>query len=133
MRLTLPLLLILLFTSFFQLQGTEDKTESTPSGAIAGRVTSETTGEALPGATIEIKGLNLFTTSDRYGSYRIRNIPAGKQTLTVSYLGYESKTRNVSIEENKKVSVHIALSESMIDIDKVVVKDVLLGQARALN
>ena len=133
MHLKLPLLLILLLTSIVQLQGTEDKTVSSSSGTIAGRVTSETTGEALPGATINIKGLNLFTKSDRYGSYRITNIPAGNHTLIVSYLGYKNKTRNVSIGENKKVSVHIALSESMIDIDKVVVQEVLLGQARALN
>ncbi|RPH35234.1 carboxypeptidase-like regulatory domain-containing protein, partial [bacterium] len=58
------------------------------SGSIKGHVYDKTSGEALPGANLVIKGTSLGSATAFDGSYAIRNIPAGPRQLKVSYVGY---------------------------------------------
>lgn len=133
MDLKVKIIIAFIFLFVSQLNAKEDEKELVSSGTISGRITSENTGESLPGATIKIEGENLFATSDIYGSYRITNIPPGEHTVTVSYIGYESKSADVLIEENRSVKINISLPEAIVDIDEIVIRNVLLGQSRALN
>jgi iron complex outermembrane receptor protein len=63
---------------------------------LRGVVTS-TSGEVLVGANVVLTGTGRGSTSDLSGNFQIRNIPAGVYNLRVSYLGYESFTKEISI------------------------------------
>jgi hypothetical protein len=53
---------------------------------ITGKVT-DASGEApLQGAIVTIEELGRTAASDRFGTYRFNNIPAGDYTLSVSYI-----------------------------------------------
>ena len=59
--------------------------------AISGRTTDGTTGEALPGVTVQVKGTTVGAISQADGSFRIANVPAGSTTLVFSFVGYQSQ------------------------------------------
>ncbi|MEE9167833.1 MAG: SusC/RagA family TonB-linked outer membrane protein [Candidatus Neomarinimicrobiota bacterium] len=57
---------------------------------VTGKVTVRTTGEALPGAQIVVKGSLMGTTTDLDGEYRL-DVPDEEVTLTVTFIGYKSE------------------------------------------
>lgn len=77
------ILLILLFTcsSFQLLIGQE---------TITGIVIDASTGDPLPGATIELKGYNIKTSSNPEGTFSIFSDYSANNVLLVSYVGYQS-------------------------------------------
>ncbi len=81
---------------------------------VVGKVT-DASGDALPGATVLVKGTNDGTTTDDNGNYKV-NVPANANTLVVSYTGFNtqevvlgaSNVVNVSMQEG------ISLSETVV-------------------
>ena len=68
-------------------------------GSLEGYVTDKNSKEALIGATILLKELNIGGVTNVDGFYTINNIPAGSYDVTVSYIGYQSLTvKGVSIK-----------------------------------
>ncbi|HYE56447.1 MAG TPA: carboxypeptidase-like regulatory domain-containing protein, partial [Chitinophagaceae bacterium] len=61
---------------------------------ISGKITSRATGEALPQATVSIKGTRTATQTDANGNFTI-SAPAGA-VLTVSFIGMASREVTVS-------------------------------------
>jgi len=55
--------------------------------AISGTVT-DTTGNVIPGAHIELSGQSIGTTTDWSGRFSISNVQAGSYSLNVSHLNY---------------------------------------------
>lgn len=68
---------------------------------VFGEVVSSEDGQAVPGATVEVKGtkLSTFTASD--GAFVINNIPATARTLVVSSIGMRSQEVRISGESMK--------------------------------
>lgn len=82
---------------------------------IQGKVTDETSGNALPGVTIAIKGSNRGTATDANGAF---SLPAGKgDVLVLSFVGYAAKEVTVGSETN----LHIVLKETVGSLEEVVV------------
>ena len=81
------------------------------------------TGEPLLGAQVAIRGLLLGNVSDESGAYFINNVPLGKQTLTVEYLGYEPVSREHEVREGDANSLDFALSPAPIALEGVVVEE----------
>ncbi|SDB93102.1 TonB-dependent receptor [Williamwhitmania taraxaci] len=98
-------------------------------GLLLGKITDATTGEMLPGVNIYIPDLQVGTITDSNGSYRLNNIPTGKQLVQVSYVGYETIvfTLVVGIETHQDFS----LSHSAREINEVVITG--LAQAAEKN
>jgi outer membrane receptor protein involved in Fe transport len=103
-------------------------------GNIQGKITDDL-GLVMPGATVfliysETQG----TIADNAGKFNFSSIPAGNYTLSVSYLGYEDKSMEVTVENGKTTTITIAISEASIMGDEVLILgDRLRGQAKALN
>ena len=72
-------------------------------GSVSGTVNGAS--EPLAGANIFLQGTSTGTTTDSIGNYIIKNIPFGKYSLRVDYMGYESS------------SMEIYLSSSDVDSD----------------
>ncbi|HPK45484.1 MAG TPA: carboxypeptidase-like regulatory domain-containing protein, partial [Spirochaetota bacterium] len=51
------------------------------------------TGETLVGATVLLKDTKYGSRTNKMGYFSIINLPAGKYTIQVSYLGYEKITK----------------------------------------
>jgi len=86
---------------------------------LAGTVRDSTTGETLIGATIRVAGSNgPGTTTNNYGFYSL-TLPRGKQTLVISYTGYQAISKEVDL------STSIALDLSLqptYNLQEVVVR-----------
>lgn len=81
---------------------------------VTGKVSDRKTGNPLAGATITVKGTNVSTASDDNGNYVIE-VPAGKDMLVISFLGYKK------VEVTVANAANVALEEEASDITEVVV------------
>lgn len=86
---------------------------------LSGKVTSETTGEALPGVSIYFPDLKTGTLTASDGTYTIEKLPATRLLIQVSNMGYKSFTGPVDLS-----TTHImdfVLKETITEIGEVVV------------
>lgn len=58
-------------------------------------IKNETTRQSIPGATIQIDQLKFSATSNDSGQFFFKNIPAGKQLIEVSCVGYKKNEKLV--------------------------------------
>lgn len=91
---------------------------------VKGQITDEQSGSPIIGATVVVLETNppIGGITDVEGFYKIENVPIGRQTLGVSYLGYESVTiPNILVGSGKEVVINAKLIESLQQLDEVVV------------
>lgn len=87
--------------------------------SISGRVTDLQSGLPLPGATIAVLNKDKITSSDSGGNYRITNLKSGLYTLKVSYVGYQTVTKQISLTTS--LTGNFALNSSIVLTDVVTV------------
>jgi hypothetical protein len=83
--------------------------------SVTGRVLDEK-GEAIPGATVRVRGLSLGTVTDVDGNYRLDNVPADA-TLVFSYIGLATQEQKLS----GRAVVDVILKEDVQKLNEVVV------------
>jgi CarboxypepD_reg-like domain/TonB-dependent Receptor Plug Domain len=92
---------------------------------IRGRVVEKESQFPLPGATVllvsdttTLKG----ATTDTEGTFTIQEVPVGRQTLKVSFIGYEDAVmNNIIVSSAKEVVLLVSLNESAVQLADVVV------------
>ncbi|WP_417444126.1 SusC/RagA family TonB-linked outer membrane protein [Joostella sp.] len=104
----LSFLLMLIFCSF-------SITNLNAQNQVSGTVT-DGGGVPLPGVNVIQKGTNVGVVTDFDGSYNI-NLSNGEQTLTFSYIGFESKEVAVASQS----VINVSLTEDVQGLDEVVV------------
>ncbi|MDX1752473.1 MAG: TonB-dependent receptor [Salinimicrobium sediminis] len=138
MRSILIFIFSLLFPTVLLAQG------PSPSGMIAGKLTDrEMNGEPLPFANVIIKGSSSGATTDLNGLFKIEDVKPGVYTLTISFIGYESREiNNVEVAAGKVTEINTELGASAAALDEVVITTVsrkdskialLLEQKSAVN
>jgi hypothetical protein len=85
---------------------------------LSGFLKDKANGEALIGATVYIPELKTGVITNPYGFYSI-SVPQGSYSVTFSYIGYQTQTPKLSLNESKKLN--ISLEEETKQIDEVVV------------
>jgi outer membrane receptor protein involved in Fe transport len=91
-------------------------------GKLAGTVKAAETGEALPGANIQIVGTKLGAATDLDGVYYILNIPPGKYELSASMIGYKTmKVIDVIVNTGRTTNINFKLEEEVFEGQEVVV------------
>ena len=103
------------------------------SGVVKGKVFDRDSKEGLPGANITIKGTAVGTASDLNGSYYLTNVPPGTYTLQVTYIGYRSKTAEISVSNDATVIQDFALEGVAIEGQVFIVTGQAQGQMQAIN
>ncbi|MEO9482508.1 MAG: TonB-dependent receptor [Ekhidna sp.] len=91
---------------------------------IKGQITDEQSGTPLIGATVRVAGISppLGAVSDVNGYYRIEEVPIGRQSIYVSYLGYSSATiPEILVSTGKEAVINVKLIESLQQLDEVVI------------
>ena len=88
---------------------------------LKGIITDAKTGEALVGATVMLNGsVRLGAVTGLDGSYQLKAVPAGKYTLTVSYVSYKTVTTEMTIA-GETMTHNVALGGEGTDLLEVTV------------
>ena len=87
---------------------------------LTGKITDGTTGERLAGATITIKTPAKTATSDVKGIYVFTNLPLGKYSLNVSFVGYRDTFVSVNIT-GTSASLNIQMTNGAVTMESVVI------------
>ena len=69
--------------------GIDEGYEAT-TGTLDGRVVDAATGESLPGASVYLVDARVGAVADLDGGFAIENLPAGRYTARVTYVGYRT-------------------------------------------
>lgn len=93
-------------------------------GAIVGMVSEAETGEPLPGvnvviADMEAQGFGAAT--DSGGRFVIAEVPAGEHVVEARFVGYRTAQRTVTVSAGEETTVQIELTQSLLDLDELVV------------
>ncbi|MGF1636157.1 MAG: TonB-dependent receptor [Cyclobacteriaceae bacterium] len=87
--------------------------------SITGKVIDKSTGEGLAGANIILQNSFKATATNMDGNYQITGLSPGRYTLIVSYVGYKSTKKEVSLDSDKKMD--IVLSEQSFLAEEIIV------------
>ena len=85
-------------------------------------IVSEENQETLIGATLLLKGTNNGISTNSQGAALLKKIPNGKQTIVVSYIGYEDKEVIYDFPQDGEVAHEIKLSADNTEIDEIIVE-----------
>ena len=110
---------------------TPTSTQSTK-GLIAGTVV-DSQGAAVPGAQLKLSPLAITVVSNDQGAFRLPEVPAGKYTLTVSYVGFEPQTSDVEIVAGQNLNLTLALKVASSSEEIIVTAERPHGEAEAIN
>ncbi len=103
-------------------------------GSITGRVHGLGSAKTLSGALVQVKGTALVASTDIAGTFRIDRAPLGRQTLLVTYLGFDPASIEVQVVAGQTLLQDIQLRPAAQYYETVTVSETFLeGQARALN
>ena len=93
----------------------------TGGGRITGVVIDDSGEEPLPGTTIFIEELKKGIATNEHGDFSFSDIPTGTYTLTVSFMGYRTQTRKVTVGNERGSKIIIRLKADSKSLDEVVV------------
>ncbi|PLX91921.1 MAG: hypothetical protein C0620_09955, partial [Desulfuromonas sp.] len=93
-------------------------------GRVAGQVQDSVNNINLMGVLVSADSGQTKTVTDRAGNYTI-NLSAGDHTLDLSYLGYSTVSRQITVAEGSISSLNIDFGREGMQMDEMVVS----GQA----
>lgn len=96
-----------------------------PVQTIKGRIIDSESQIGLPGATVVVVNSNplIGTSSDMDGYFRLENVPVGRISLKISFIGYEEQyISGLLVSSGKEISLNILLKESFSKLNEVVIK-----------
>jgi outer membrane receptor protein involved in Fe transport len=92
------------------------------SGKVAGRVFDKESGQPVESANVYLEGFTYGSSTDAEGFFTILNIPAGKYTMVVSFIGYKQhRIQNIHIVPEVTSTHEIFLENELVQGEVVVV------------
>ncbi len=92
---------------------------------IIGTVVDKVTGQPLIGATVVVPGSDplIGTITNENGFFRLKEVPLGRRSVEVSYVGYNKCILpNLLLISGKEMVVTVKLEEKAFDIQSITVK-----------
>lgn len=83
--------------------------------SIHGKISDEK-GNPIPGATVQVKGMNKSVSTDQQGNFTL-SVPSASSILVVSFIGYESK--DIAVLNQR--SINVTLVPAFVNMGEVVV------------
>ncbi len=112
--------LTVLLTTSFLTSSLHAQTQSDDTAVITGTVT-DTKGAPLPGVNVAFAELGEGTSTKADGKYRIENLPSGTYSLTFSFVGYTSQTREVTLRDEETTTLNLTLKKRTLQSDNIIV------------
>ena len=92
---------------------------------VRGKVIDRESHRPIEFASVSIYNgdYNNGTITDNNGEFIIENVPVGRKTLAVSFVGYETvHILNLEVTMGKEMIVHVEMAETSIEIEEVEIK-----------
>ncbi|WP_247234871.1 TonB-dependent receptor [Telluribacter sp. SYSU D00476] len=90
---------------------------------MRGKITDAETHQPLANASVQLLPSGTGTTSSPQGTFRFDNLPVGRYTVAVTYLGYQTLTiPEVLVESGKEQVLDIDLSPSSTQLQEATVR-----------
>ncbi|QDH81207.1 TonB-dependent receptor [Echinicola soli] len=105
----------------------------TATGSLSGTVTGLPDNMPLPYATVHFTGSDKYTLTDEQGKFYFPAVPAGPQTLLVSYMGYEPLEKKVDISPGRTAVLKIEMASTVSELEGVTITGIRRGEVKALN
>ena len=89
---------------------------------VSGQVIDQITKETLPGANIVLLNHEplLGTATDLNGNFKLKEVPVGRHTFSISFLGYENKVvSEVLVTTGREVILIIELQEQVFEGNEI--------------
>lgn len=89
---------------------------------VRGTVVDKISQTPVPGAVVQLLNVTPanVATSDAEGKFRMSNVPVGKQSIKISYLGYKETTmENLSVNAGKELILNVNLEEDIKMMNEV--------------
>ena len=87
---------------------------------LSGVISDANNNETLIGVSVYVSELNIGTYTNEYGFYSI-TLPKGNYTLQISYIGFETFSEKLEIDQN--VKKNFSLKESKQELKEVVITE----------
>lgn len=94
---------------------------------ISGTITSDYI--ALPFANVVLQNSAMATATDEQGNYSFTNIPAGDYELIISFTGFRTQKKKITIKEGASIVANFNLKEEN-DLDEVVITGTMKAVTR---
>lgn len=101
------------------------------SGVMHGRIISAATQRPLAGVSVSISELNLQAFTDDQGRYRLRGMPNGVYTVTMSYFGLPDETHVIEIGRGEVIEFSQEIGA--LSIDEITVTGVRSAYQNSVN
>ncbi len=103
-------------------------------GRISGSVSSQSTGNALQGATVTIPALGRSVLTDESGRFSLTDVPSGAVVVAANYSGFKEKSQEVALTPGGQAEVALVLeSADVITLAPFTVETVKEGQALSIT
>lgn len=118
----LPLLFLLIFSLHASAQ----------TGIVVGKISDAKA--ALVGATVYVAGEQIIgTNTDINGDFSLNKVPAGEQTLVVTYLSYETQRLPITVKDGEVTEINVTMNAGFVDAEEVIISAQRRGQTQAIN
>ncbi|HZI26052.1 MAG TPA: TonB-dependent receptor [Chryseolinea sp.] len=92
---------------------------------VRGKIVDQESRTSLPGANVIVLDSDnrLGSTTDADGNFRIDNVPVGRISLVITFIGYEDKVLpNILVTSGKETVLDIVLKESLVMMEAIEIK-----------
>lgn len=96
------------------------QTDSPKSAVIKGSVVNAE-GTPLPGVNVAFTDLGEGTSTNADGYYRIEGLPEGDYSVTFSFVGYQTQSREISLQNGKVTTLDITLRQQTLQTEMITV------------
>lgn len=111
----------LVFSAVFVFVASVNYAQTDGIQVVRGQVIDKTSDFPLMGALVEIDGI-AKTMTDVDGYYKLDSIPLGRQTIIISFFGFQPVIKsNVLVTSGKQVEINVALEEVVFTMEEVVI------------
>ena len=100
-------------------------------GLISGRIIDENK-MGLPGVSIYIKKLSKTSVSDETGRFKMLGVPQGRYTLEISYVGFTTIEKELTVEKNGVTALDIPMT-AVKQLQHIIVNGSTGATLKALN
>ncbi|MDG1916386.1 MAG: TonB-dependent receptor [Flavobacteriales bacterium] len=90
-------------------------------GSVRGFVYDKENGEAIMFCNVIIEGKSIGASTDVNGFFNITNVPVGKHTLFVTYVGYDTLRQEIVLKDKQILNQKLEISPSSVQIETVTV------------
>jgi len=94
------------------------------SGTVSGRVTRVSDGNPVSGVSVTVQSTRATTVTGNDGRYTLERVPAGQQTVTFRWPGYQPKEAQVTVTAGGAVT-----ADGVLEMQAVLLSEVIVSTA----